>query len=336
MNQDFTAHNLEVQQVWETYRAGKPVRTPMLLSANSRIWVLDPTLNRAQVTWKQFVSDPQIQLETQLQFRHYLAHHIPQDSEMGIPSSSWKVFVEFHNVVEESWFGCQVIYPEGQVSASLPAYAGNLKQNVFDRDPPDAFGGIYAKMREFYEFFRDSTKTRTWYDRPIEVLPPGALGTDGPLTIAVGVRGPEILEDMLIDEDYYHRLMDRITTAIIHRIRAWREYLGSDPLPQSGYLADDAIQFLSGKVYQEKVLPYHRRLLSELFGPGPHSMHLCGNVQRHFPTIVRELNVKSFDTGYPICWETLRDEVGDDVEIYGGVPVADLAQRHTSIGGCAR
>jgi hypothetical protein len=36
---------------------------------------------------------------------------------------------------------------------------------------------------------------------------------------------------------------------------------------------------------------------------------------------VRKLNIRSFDTGYPIHFETLRDEVGDDVEIAGGVPV---------------
>ena len=53
-------------------------------------------------------------------------------------------------------------------------------------------------------------------------------------------------------------------------------------------------------------------------------MHLCGNVQRHFPTLIRELNVKSFDTGFPINFTTLRDEVGEEVEIQGGVPVGSL------------
>ena len=53
-------------------------------------------------------------------------------------------------------------------------------------------------------------------------------------------------------------------------------------------------------------------------------MHLCGDVQRHLPTIARELNVKSFDTGYPVDFARLRGEVGDDVEIQGGVRVTDL------------
>jgi uroporphyrinogen-III decarboxylase len=34
--------------------------------------------------------------------------------------------------------------------------------------------------------------------------------------------------------------------------------------------------------------------------------------------------IPSFDTGFPINFSTLRDEVGENVEIQGGVKVADL------------
>jgi uroporphyrinogen-III decarboxylase len=156
------------------------------------------------------------------------------------------------------------------------------------------------------------------------VHPPIPTSTDGPLTVANGLRGTQIFEDMFVDEDYYHHLMDFITTAIIARIRSWRAYLGQDPQPERGWFADDAIQFLSLKTYREKVLPYHKRLFAELFGTGPHSIHLCGNVQRHFPLLVRKLSIKSFDTGFPINFSTLRDEVGPEVEIQGGVPAAEL------------
>jgi uroporphyrinogen-III decarboxylase len=94
--------------------------------------------------------------------------------------------------------------------------------------------------------------------------------------------------------------------------------------PIKGSLADDAIQFLSVGMYREKVLPYHRQFLEALYGPGPHFMHLCGNVQRHLPTLVKELNFKSFETGYPINFTNLRGEIGEDVEIHGGIPVAEL------------
>jgi hypothetical protein len=56
----------------------------------------------------------------------------------------------------------------------------------------------------------------------------------------------------------------------------------------------------------------------------PRGIHLCGNVQRHFPLLVRELAIDTFDTGFPINFSSLRAELGPKVEIQGGLPVADL------------
>jgi uroporphyrinogen-III decarboxylase len=181
-----------------------------------------------------------------------------------------------------------------------------------------------GQILSFYEFCKEEARNFEFHGRPVSIAPPVALGTDGPLTIANGIRGPQIFEDMLADEDTFHRLMDFITEATIARIRAWRAALGRDPRPDCGGLADDAIQFVSARAYRDKILPYHRRIFQALYGPGPHGMHLCGNVQRHFPTLIKELNVKSFDTGFPIDFKTLRDEIGEEVEIQGGVPVGRL------------
>jgi uroporphyrinogen-III decarboxylase len=152
------------------------------------------------------------------------------------------------------------------------------------------------------------------------------LGTDGPFTVALGMRGTQFLEEITTDEDYFHELMSFVTQAIITRIQAWRKYIGMEERPVAGGLADDAIQFLSVRMYKEKVLPYHRQFFEALYGPGSHSMHLCGNVQRHLPTLVKELNIKSFETGYPINFTSLRGEIGEDVEIQGGIPAAELLE----------
>jgi uroporphyrinogen-III decarboxylase len=142
--------------------------------------------------------------------------------------------------------------------------------------------------------------------------------------VALGLRGPELLEEIYTDEDYFHELMGFVTQAIISRIKAWRVYGGLEAKPEKGNMADDAIQFLSVRMYKEKVMPYHKQILEALFQDGPHSIHLCGNVQRLLPTLVKELNFKTFDTGYPIDFATLRREVGEDVEIQGGIKVSDL------------
>ena len=87
-------------------------------------------------------------------------------------------------------------------------------------------------------------RSRTVVDQP-------GLHTDGPFAIAVGIRGQEILYEMLADPDTYHALMDMITEATIQRIKAWREVHGVEKRPQSGGLADDAIQRLSTETYKE-------------------------------------------------------------------------------------
>ena len=294
------------------------------LGTNSRIWILNPQLNTDGITWKAFTNDPELMFTTHLKYKYYLVHHIPQDIEMGIPEKCWEVGTEFGNVTEEAWLGCELVDPEGQVTATLPHYNDSRKEEIFERGMPGPFEGIMDQVREYYEYFVHRSHHFEYFGRPVTVNPPSPLGTDGPFTVAIGVRGTQLLEDMLLDEDYYFRLMDFITEAIILRITAWRAFLGADLRPPQGGFADDAIQFLSTRLYQEKVLPYHRRLLSALYGEGPHSMHLCGNVQRHFPTIIKELNVKSFDTGFPINFNSLRDEIGEDVEILGGVPVNEL------------
>jgi len=321
---DFARHNEEVQKVWDAYLAGRPVRVPMVLTSVPRIWILDPALNTRGISWKTYLNNPQVLFEVALAHKYYVAHNIPQDAEMGVPSTHWDIAIEFGNVYEEAWFGCEIVYPEGQIATTRPRYQGEAKYAVFERGAPDPFGGFMGHILETYEFFLDRARNTEFHGRPVHVHPPIALGTDGPLTIANGIRGPQIFEDMLLDEPYFHQLMDFITEAVIQRIKSWRSALHLDPKPQQGGFADDAVQFLSVKTYREKVLPYHKRFLEALYGEGPHSIHLCGNVQRLFPTLIKELNIKSFDTGFPINFKTLRDEVGESVEIQGGVPVGDL------------
>ncbi|MGD0005329.1 MAG: uroporphyrinogen decarboxylase family protein [Anaerolineaceae bacterium] len=323
---DFSQHNEEVKRVWEAYRAGRPVRTPMLLGTNPRIWIQNPDLNREGVTWKSFCEDSELMFNTLLKYCYYLVHTLPQDTEMGVPEKEWPVYVHFGNVVEENWFGCEIAYRDGQVSATTPRFTGQHKREMFEKGFPAPFDGIMGQFKEFYEYFQHRATNYEFYGRPVHVDLPTPLGTDGPFTVALGIRGTQFLEEITTDEDYFHELMSFVTQAIIARIQAWRKYIGVEERPLEGGLADDAIQFLSVSMYKEKVLPYHRQFFEALYGPGPHSMHLCGNVQRHLPTLVKEFNIQSFETGYPINFSSLRGEIGETVEIQGGIPVAELLE----------
>ncbi len=322
---DYTQHNEAVAQLWAAYRAGRPTCVPMLLCTEMRWFLLDPRLNPSGLTWQAYLSDPALMFDCCLRHAYAVRHEIPcQDAPLGIPADAWTIAPFFANIIDEAWFGCPVIYPEGQAATTTPRFTGADKYLVLERGAPGPFDGILGTIRAYREEFLARAANAEFHGRPVRIGLPQPLHFDGILTVANGIRGPQLFEDMLADEDYYHALMDLVTSAAIRRVQAWRELCCVDPLPAQGFLADDAIQFISTRLYLEKVLPYHRRFLAALYGPGPHSMHLCGNVQRHLPTIVQELNVHSFDTGFPLDFTTLRDQLGEEVEIRGGVRVPDL------------
>jgi uroporphyrinogen-III decarboxylase len=126
------------------------------------------------------------------------------------------------------------------------------------------------------------------------------------------------------DPDYVHELLKYVTEATITRIKAMRERLGQEIKPKAFGFADDSIELLSVDVYREFVLPYHKMLVAELAGDGPHFVHLCGNVDRHMPTIKQELNVNAWDAGFPMDHAGMRSALGSEFRIQTGPTVSLL------------
>lgn len=328
---DFDAHNREVKEVWDAYRAGKPIRAPVILGLNVRYYLLSPWLNPNGIRFEDYYNAPDLMVETQLEFQHYVRHNLLFDAEMGMPKESWPgVYVDFQNTYEATWFGCPVMFRENQVPDTEPILTDGKKRMLFDLGIPDPFkDGSMARNIEFYERIREKIKDYTFMGLPVGGVSPTGLGTDGPFTAAANLRGAtEICLDIYEDPEFARELLDYITEATIVRIRAWREKLGHEMKPACWGIADDSIQLLSCDMYREFVLPCHKRLFAELAGPGPHSIHLCGDATRHFKMIRDELNVKAFDTGFPVDFGWLRKELGPDVQINGG-PSVQFLMHHT-------
>ena len=75
---------------------------------------------------------------------------------------------------------------------------------------------------------------------------------------------------------------------------------------------------ISTQQYAEYVLPYHKRFFEEFSDGSPASIHLCGDSTRHFKFLKDNLNIMSFDTGFPVDHGALRRELGPEVQINGG------------------
>lgn len=326
MKIDFKKHNEEQKKVWDSFHAGKPVRVPMIIATNARMMLLDPKLNKKNISFKEYTEDKDIMLNVQMEYRKWEKFEVIKDAEMGYPKDGWATNVDFQNYYEAAWYGCEVHYREGQVPDTEPILAGDKKNLLFDRGIPEPFSGWMKKGWEYYEYYKEVVKKGFKYEGiPLTSVGfPSGMGTDGVFTAAVNLRGVEIFTDFYEDPDYVRKLLDFINEATIKRIKAFRKYAGQEAKQKSMGYADDSIANISTDMFKEFVMPHHKKLISELAMEGPHSIHLCGDATRHFKTLKDELNIRSFDTGFPVDFKWIREDLGDDIQIHGGPHIALL------------
>jgi hypothetical protein len=316
----------EKQRVWDHYRRGKPFRVPVIVSTNNRAALLDQRISHGGLTFRQVFSDAKAMLQSKLLWAYVctMRYNHFQDAPTGLPDA-WHVSVDFQNVYEAWFFGCPVRYYDDQVPDTTPILGDENKRGVFEIDidrpldrPP------FQTAVAFHEALAGYVGDKTFLDRPIVVDPPGYVGTDGPLTVAMNVRGPGILVDLMADPEYAHALFAFFIEAALKRRRAFIKCFNMPDNPS--WFADDSIALLGVEQYKEMLLPHHRRWYEGVGAPfGRRAIHLCGDATRHFPTLKDELGVTSFDTGFPVDFARLRETLGPDVEILGGVEVRLLA-----------
>ena len=323
---DFTEHNNEVREVWKAYNEGNPVRIPMILGINPRVWLLDNKLNTDKITFEKYSTDPDTMIDIQLKNEYYIRHNIYADHEMGMPENGFHAYVDYQNYFEAGWYGAKIIYPPGNSPTNEILLNDDNKNILFEKGFPDPFGNSYVKALEMYEYMQSRINKKEYKGCPLTGVGLPAFYTDGPMTNACNIRGAtEFCIDIYEDPEYAERLLDYITDATIMRIKAWNKRYGNREIGDSFGFADDSVQLLSSDMYRDLILPRHKRLIKELStGKYRNSIHLCGDATRHFKMIRDELNVYSFDTGYPVKHGELVRELGEDVQIYGGVHVGAL------------
>jgi len=326
---DFAKHNEEVKAIWDAYHKGRPTRVPLIFGINARILLLDPTLNPEGITFEKYSNDPAVMLDVQIRYQEYVRMNVPQDMPMGLPEK-WDVKVDFQNYFEAGFLGAEIYYPEGNVPVSRPVIDGDKKRLLLDHGIPETEDSpLYQKNVRFYEYMvRQREKGYEYKGRPIGVVTPAGSWTDGPLTLLMSIRGDEGLLDMYLDTAYFEEMMKYAVDFEIKYARATRKLSGTPMKPDAGGAADDSIELISTDDYKRFILKWHKRLYDELVGKGPRDMHICGDTQRHFPTLIKELGLSTVDTGFPINWQTLRDEVGEGVTIQGG-PHIEVLRRGT-------
>jgi uroporphyrinogen-III decarboxylase len=314
-------HNAEAELVWKAFNAGQPIRPPVVLGTNMQYFIFNSQLNPdGEVTFESYSTDANVMLEFQLRSAAWRAEYIAPfcDDLIGVPEV-FHVHVDLQNYDEPAYFGAPVEFIPFQVPDTRPILVGDRKNLLFDAGLPDPlYGGWYANAHRLHEDMSDYIRRNPHYlDRPIQLQPFG-LYTMGPMTIALALRGNELLIDFYEDPEYVRKLLDFIVEATINRIHAHRQFFGLETLSPDLFIADDAIQLISTKMLYEFLLPGYRKLKTGLTTADRIKIHLCGDATRHFVTLRDELGVNDFETGFPVDFGKLRQELGSEVTIHGG------------------
>ncbi len=314
-------HNEESRAILEAFRAGQPIRPPVQLGTATQFFIFNDDLNPGEaVTFESYSTEAATMLGFQLRSQAWRVEKIAPycDDPIGLPDE-FLAKVDLQNYDEAAYFGAPVVFLPNQVPDTKPIFDGEHKNAFKDLGLPDPLkGGWYAKAHQIFDEMSERIhRNPTYHGSPIRMAPFG-IWTSGPFTLAIALRGGDFLTDLYEDPQYARDLLDYITEGTIQRIRAHMQFFGLSASGQELFFADDSIQLISTKMLREFLVPVYRKLIVGLGSPSRVKVHLCGDATRHFKTLRDEINAREFETGFPVDFGKLRQELGPEVLIHGG------------------
>ncbi|MFQ6096546.1 MAG: uroporphyrinogen decarboxylase family protein [Armatimonadota bacterium] len=288
---DIMAHNEEVAQLWDDFRRGANRRVPITFAADEFLW-----LRLTGNTFREFYTDPRVQIKVLLAGDDWLRHNVVQDRRMGPPSDAWTVCPRFW-MDEPECLGCDVIIQEDDFAWSEPLGCDKreLLARLRDIDPREMVQK--SRLWRLYQDMSAIADGMTHRGLPVRVEFPG-VGTHVVFTIAARVRGIEqLLVDMVQDPEFAHEFIGLVADRTVGRIHAWHELAGTGrqfPSSDAWGMGDDSLQFISREMYERFVLPHHRRVYAAMT-TGDRHMHLCGYAQQHFRVLYDALRITTLD-----------------------------------------
>ena len=287
---DFTAHNAMVASLWEAYAARTNDRVPFTFMIDEQY-----RLPRYGCSYRDYYHSGALQLEAQLATEKLWRETVAHDREMGPPSAAWTVSPQYW-MAEREYFGARVHFQENDYAWAQPlelSKAG-LVERVSGVDPATRVGE--ERLWALYSEMKGRAEGREYAGRPVQVGQ--GVGTHGVFTIAAELRGLEqMCLDLIEDPVWADEYLAALTEALIGRMLAWNEALGSPvTYPTEGLWGgpEDSLQLLSEGRCREQVLPHLRRMYDRM-SRGRRLIHLCGKSHQHYKTLHEELGITVFD-----------------------------------------
>ena len=287
----------------------EPDRVPVLLSTNYRF-----SERFHPISMRQYFLDPRKQIVGNLLHTRFMLENFDHDAT-GIGSMG----PNFHNTVEASAFGCEVVFPEHDVAMARTPLLHDIR-DVDDLEVPDPRkDGLMGKCFEYYEIFKKEL------GKQMDVGVGGSC--DGPFTLATQLVSPrQIMRAMHEDPGLVRKLMEICTEAeIVWMKERMVEEGTADKERESWAFADDSCQLLSPRLYRKFVAPCQRRIVNRFSKGKVSGIHLCGHVSHLIPLIRELFHPRQWDFGYPIDPHWAKEVVGDECILIGNVSPLLLA-----------
>jgi len=187
--------------------------------------------------------------------------------------------------------------------------------------PDPATGGLLSTIWRCWNILRRRCDGMKYLGCPVGPVQHG-VGTGGFFSLALDLRGEEIMADMYDDPEFATRFLRKVAGWTLELARTWQHLTGgSTPAAGSGpdpmYVSDHGIDMLSAATYEEFIIPIIRECNARLGTPVPTALHHCGQGAHLFPVIKRHFWLTSL---HALTWPyvdiaKVRCDLGEDVHI---------------------
>jgi uroporphyrinogen-III decarboxylase len=322
-------HNEEVRSVLHGYQSDRPVRVPLLLWE----WFGQHGCYTEEygIDYRDYYTNPDLMAQVQLESARRKRELPICDVVLGELPAAWEITVDFWPAVAAGWFGCELMYRKDCVIAYKGLHLSREECDALEMPDPKT-GGILNTVQSFWTYLKEVYENKVQFlSRPIGRVRHG-VGINGVFSLALDLRGAELMLDMYEDPDFARRFINKVADWCDILERTWErishqydvsfelERTGNAPGMQQGMpfaAMDHGIDMLSAQMYEEFLVPVVKRINRQRGTTAPTVLHHCGRGSHLFPMVKKHFGLTHLDAlTYPMVdIARVRRELGEDIWI---------------------
>ena len=300
-------HNEEAEQVYKAYLRGKPERVPFICGE----WIGQHGFYADEIglDYRKYYTNPDLMIQVQLEAARR-RRELPLHDNIPIckvPTESWCVGVDLWPVIAAGWLGCPIEYNKITQIANRSLHLSKEECDMLQM-PDLTSGGLLATMNKFYKHMVGEYANKLCFlGKTVDFIQCMA-GSNGVFSLALDLRGENIMTDMYEDSEFVHRFLNKLADWIESLEIAWQKGVQK---PYS--ISDHGTDMLSPETYEEFIIPILLRKNKNSLDK-KHDFHHCGVGQKLFPVIAKYFKINSVHAvTYPtLNIEKIREDVGED------------------------